>query len=208
MRKVAAVVVALICSVSLAYGQSTDRGRGQGAFVLRQDAPLYKRSGGAATYGKMDKWDPVGGVQTMARMVESYQFEEEHGRVHVLALGTSGYMYTGWMDPSDLSRYFTYECGCGLADAKCSPHVFVGGVGKKKWNICFEEARAKALADLKNAAEHVEKVPATVTLGMSPEQVEGVLGKPSKIVDLGSKKIFVYSDMKVTFVDGKVSDVQ
>ena len=48
----------------------------------------------------------------------------------------------------------------------------------------------------------------TVTLGMTPEQVESVLGKPSKVVDLGSKKIFVYTDMKVTFVDGKVSDVQ
>lgn len=49
---------------------------------------------------------------------------------------------------------------------------------------------------------------ATVTLGMTPEQVERVLGKPSKIVDLGSKKIFVYPDIKITFVDGKVSDVQ
>jgi len=29
-----------------------------------------------------------------------------------------------------------------------------------------------------------------------------------KIVNLGAKKIYVYKDMKVTFKDGKVSDVQ
>ena len=49
---------------------------------------------------------------------------------------------------------------------------------------------------------------ATVTLGMTPEQVEAVLGKPSKVVDLGGKNILVYPDIKITFVDGKVSDVQ
>lgn len=48
----------------------------------------------------------------------------------------------------------------------------------------------------------------TVALGQTPEQVESVLGKPDKIVDLGPKKIYVYKDMKVIFQDGKVSDVQ
>jgi hypothetical protein len=34
------------------------------------------------------------------------------------------------------------------------------------------------------------------------------IGKPEKIVDLGAKQIYVYKDLKVTFVSGKVSDVQ
>jgi len=38
--------------------------------------------------------------------------------------------------------------------------------------------------------------------------VLAVLNKPEKIVNLGAKQIFVYRDLKVTFVDGKVSDVQ
>ena len=42
----------------------------------------------------------------------------------------------------------------------------------------------------------------------SIEEVTGTLGKPAKIVDLGSKKIYVYRDLKVTFVDGRVQDVQ
>jgi len=57
-------------------------------------------------------------------------------------------------------------------------------------------------------SEYKDAGPATVSLGMSPEQVEGVLGKPSKVIELGAKKIFVYSDIKVTFMDGKVTDVQ
>jgi hypothetical protein len=33
-------------------------------------------------------------------------------------------------------------------------------------------------------------------------------GKPDKVIDLGAKKIYVYKDLKITFMDGKVSDVQ
>jgi hypothetical protein len=48
----------------------------------------------------------------------------------------------------------------------------------------------------------------TVELGQTLEQVEATLGKPGKVISLGPKTIYVYSDIKVVFVDGKVSDVQ
>ena len=48
----------------------------------------------------------------------------------------------------------------------------------------------------------------TVKLGMSPDEVKTSLGNPDKVVDLDSKQIFVYKDMKIVFMDGKVSDVQ
>lgn len=50
--------------------------------------------------------------------------------------------------------------------------------------------------------------PASIDKGMTPDQVQSALGKPDKIVNLGSKQIYVYKDLKVTFVNGKVSDVQ
>jgi len=50
--------------------------------------------------------------------------------------------------------------------------------------------------------------PAEVKLGMTTDQVEAALGKPDKKVTLGPKQIYIYKDMKVTFKDGKVSDVQ
>src|ERR1700685_2593343 len=50
--------------------------------------------------------------------------------------------------------------------------------------------------------------PQTIEKGMSPDQVTTALGKPDKIVNLGTKQLYIYKDMKVTFVNGKVSDVQ
>lgn len=52
------------------------------------------------------------------------------------------------------------------------------------------------------------KAPKTIALGQTPDEVKRALGEPERIVDLGAKKIFVYKDMKVIFMDGKVSDVQ
>jgi hypothetical protein len=48
----------------------------------------------------------------------------------------------------------------------------------------------------------------TVQLGQTPDEVKSALGAPDKVVKLGPKEIFVYKDMKVVFVDGKVADVQ
>lgn len=50
--------------------------------------------------------------------------------------------------------------------------------------------------------------PATVQLGMTTDQVESILGKPDKMFNVGTKQIYVYKDVKVTFLNGKVSDVQ
>ena len=50
--------------------------------------------------------------------------------------------------------------------------------------------------------------PKTISMGQTPDQVVAILGQPSKIIDLGSKKTYIYSDMRVIFVDGKVADVQ
>ena len=50
--------------------------------------------------------------------------------------------------------------------------------------------------------------PPTIQLGQTPDEVTGMLGQPSKIVNLGAKQIYIYKDMKITFVKGKVTDVQ
>jgi hypothetical protein len=48
----------------------------------------------------------------------------------------------------------------------------------------------------------------TIELNQTFEQVEAVLGKPDKIIKLGDKTVYVYKDMKITFLNGKVADVQ
>lgn len=50
--------------------------------------------------------------------------------------------------------------------------------------------------------------PETISLGQAPDQVVKTLGEPVKIVKLGVKQIYYYKDMKITFVNKKVTDVQ
>ncbi len=54
----------------------------------------------------------------------------------------------------------------------------------------------------------VPAAPARIALGQSIDSVALTLGEPQKVVDLGAKQIYVYPDLKVTFTDGKVTDVQ
>ncbi len=66
--------------------------------------------------------------------------------------------------------------------------------------------RARGPADA--AVPAPQAAPVEIALGQTVEQVTGALGQPKNIVDLGPKKIYVFKDMKVTFKDGKVTDVQ
>jgi hypothetical protein len=50
--------------------------------------------------------------------------------------------------------------------------------------------------------------PPTIALGQTVDQVTAGMGQPTRVIDLGTKKIYVYKDMKVTFKAGKVSDVE
>ena len=62
--------------------------------------------------------------------------------------------------------------------------------------------------DQAQAAPPAASAPTSVTLGMTIDQVVGILGQPQVVGDLGSKKTYFYGNMKVIFTDGKVTDVQ
>jgi hypothetical protein len=48
----------------------------------------------------------------------------------------------------------------------------------------------------------------TVNLGDTPERVVEALGQPKNIVNLGARRIYIYANLKITFENGKVADVQ
>jgi hypothetical protein len=48
----------------------------------------------------------------------------------------------------------------------------------------------------------------TIAMGQTMDEVVGILGPPQKKVNLGTKEIYFYPDMKVIFISGKVADVQ
>lgn len=49
---------------------------------------------------------------------------------------------------------------------------------------------------------------ADVAAGMTPDQVKAALGEPLRVVKAGNKEIHTYKDLKVTFVNGRVSDIE
>jgi hypothetical protein len=53
-----------------------------------------------------------------------------------------------------------------------------------------------------------EAAPKTVEVGQSMAEVEAVMGKPESILKVGAKSIYVYKSIKVTFLEGKVADIQ
>jgi hypothetical protein len=50
--------------------------------------------------------------------------------------------------------------------------------------------------------------PVEVKIGQTPDQVTAALGQPVQIFNLGTKVIYKYKSLKVTFVNGKVTDVE
>jgi hypothetical protein len=65
-----------------------------------------------------------------------------------------------------------------------------------------------AIAPPPPPADAPPPAPPTVSLGQTMDQVIAVMGQPKAVAKAGTKTIFTYSDLKVIFVDGKVSDVQ
>ena len=71
-----------------------------------------------------------------------------------------------------------------------------------------QDTQGQQNAPAQQAPQQPAAPPPTIQLGQTPDEVTGALGQPEKIVNLGPKQIYYYKDMKVTFVKGKVSDVQ
>jgi hypothetical protein len=72
----------------------------------------------------------------------------------------------------------------------------------------IEELRQTFSVFLRTEAEANQPVTKTIELGQTLADVEATFGKPETIVKLGEKVIYTYKTMKVTFVRGRVSDVQ
>jgi hypothetical protein len=174
--------VLLLCATSAMADKNT--GKGQGAIVISDSATVYEDSEGDEVATTLEKGEAVGGFSKLAGMVDSYQFEDENGRVRVLTVSKKGRATNGWMNRADLSSYFSYECGCGLAQAKCSPHVLERL--HYKWNICFDEVREKKIAEMETA--HIQ------TPGTATTSAESAESRLQKLNDLYKKNLITKED--------------
>lgn len=57
-------------------------------------------------------------------------------------------------------------------------------------------------------ADEPPTAPKTISLGQTKDVVVANFGQPGKIAKVGAKEIYYYTDLKVTFVNGKVTDVE
>jgi len=71
-----------------------------------------------------------------------------------------------------------------------------------------QESQGAGASQAPPQANAQSQPPPTIQLGQTTDEVTAILGPPDKIVNLGTKIIYVYKDLKVTFLNGKVSDVQ
>jgi hypothetical protein len=211
-----AVLVLAAMLVAGAPAVADTQGRGEGGIVIADNVPIYKSSDGDRVMGTCVRGDIVAAMSSI--LARDFVFSEKNGRVQVTFFPNAeqtGLPWTGWIDPKQLSK-FSYDCSCS-ADKGCMPTRTRGLRGKitmdSEWNTCFQEARDTHLAALKannwgQSAAASTEAPKTVEVGQTIEQVDQILGAPQKILKAGTKVIYIYQDLKVTFENGKVADLQ
>lgn len=64
------------------------------------------------------------------------------------------------------------------------------------------------MADVPPPPPPADTPPPTIAIGQTTDQVISAFGQPTRIAKLGTKQIYYYKDMKVTFTNGKVSNVE
>jgi hypothetical protein len=65
-----------------------------------------------------------------------------------------------------------------------------------------------SVSSLLNATQREAPSPHSVRLGQTEDQIESLLGTPEQLSFIGHKVIYTYENVRVTFVDGKVTDIK
>jgi hypothetical protein len=78
----------------------------------------------------------------------------------------------------------------------------------RKQSSDADQAENEAVASAAAGPAGDSGTSATIAIGQSIDTVTGALGNPTKIIDMGAMKKYIYPDLKITFKNGKVSDVE
>jgi hypothetical protein len=121
---------------------------------------------------------------------------------------------SGTRGPTPLQASVRFQYDGGLAEV--TTQQLLDDIGE--WLATEGEPRPLAVESRPSAEPLPAIVPAdsraagratsTIRLGQTQEEVTAILGPPEKQILLGTKTIFVYRDVKVVFVDGKVADAE
>lgn len=121
---------------------------------------------------------------------------------------------SGTRGPTPLQASVRFQYDGGLAGV--TTQLLLDDIGE--WLAAEGETRPAAVDSRPAADQRPAAVPAepraagratsTIRLGQTQEEVAAILGPPEKQILLGAKTIFIYRDVKVVFMDGKVADAE
>ena len=163
----------------------------------------------------------IGHPPPQAAQTQSRQFVTgEKFWVTGIAVQGDGVVFTLFSDPYQDVRYqctlkFPYTKGTTPSTDEVLATVAEVFKVQPDDSAKSDDKQGAAGGDAQPAAEQAAPAeqapaapPATVAIGQSTDEVVAILGQPDKILNLGAKQIYVYKDLKVTFVKGKVTDAQ
>ena len=108
------------------------------------------------------------------------------------------YIVPGMKGPTSLQASLRFQYDDGLAGV--TTRQLLDDIGE--WLDTEEDPHPSA------KPRGTVKTTRTIQLGQTLEEVTKILGPPEKQVLLGVKRILVYSDLKIVFIDGKVIDAE
>ncbi len=114
------------------------------------------------------------------------------------------FIVTGTRAPTPLQASVRFRYGEGLANV--TARQVLEDIGA--WLETEGEVKSsrEGYPGVEAGSEGKAATTRTVELGQSQEEVAAIMGEPDKKILLGKKTVFVYGNLKVMFVDGKVAD--
>jgi hypothetical protein len=110
--------------------------------------------------------------------------------------------------PLQASTRFLYDGGLAPLTAK-QVMDDIGAWFKTEGGVKdYAEPVAKEETKTRDEVPSANRAVSTVQLGQTPEEVVAILGAPDKKVLLGAKTVYVYKNLKLVFIDGKLTDAE
>lgn len=110
--------------------------------------------------------------------------------------------------PLQASTRFQYDEGLGAVTAKKVMEDIDTWFKAEDGARDDAEPKSKFEAKAKDDARSRSMATSTVQLGQTLEKVIAILGSPEKKILLGAKTILVYKDLKLVFIEGKLTDAE
>ena len=168
--------------------------------ILTTDAVLATFTNGA--YG--------GQYQAAKRYSTTLAFKEPKGTLSQMSVDDASKMIEAVLSFNPADQVRAREAG--VVARSCEPHCAVstttGAVIGQAIVPQGGQPAPAPLAPPPAPADTPAGPPPTIELGQTKDQVQAAFGTPTRVVKLGTKEIEYFKDMKVTFVNGKVTDVQ